>query len=242
MNHVTQLVGGVAWQQKHIGQQGVRFTVVPRAKQLEAVRFLVANAFTTPRLLVKPELLRRMEPTGVITRVRMAQTSVLNSLLQSNRIDRMIEQAAIDDTAAYTPVQMLADVRRGIWVELSTPGRTIDAFRRNTQRAYLDTLDNRLNAGPASASEVKALVKGELRALDAQIRAAIPGATDRTSRLHLEDSRDYIARILDPQVPRPAPTAPGPPGRGIGAGPVGGQYDFDNDPFLAPPQGCWQEK
>ena len=242
MNHVTQLVGGVLSQQKHIGQQGVRFSVVPQAKQLEAVNFLLTNAFTAPAMLVKPDLLRRMEPAGVMARVKAAQTSVLNSLLQPARLERMVEQTTVDGAAAYPPLQLLTDVRRGVWSEISSPGKPIDAFRRNTQRAYLDTMDNRLNAGTPAASEVKALVKGELRALDAQIRAAIPGATDRPTRLHLEDSRDYIARILDPQVPRPAaPAVAGPAGRGAGAGPIGQAYDFDNDPFLGPPVGCWQD-
>jgi hypothetical protein len=244
MNHVTQVVGGVTSQQKHIGQSGVRFTLVPRAKQVEAVQYLLNNAFATPQVLVKADLLRRIEPAGVMTRVRTAQTSVLNSLLQVGRLDRMAEQVAVDGVAAYSPLQLLTDVRRGIWSELAASGKPIDAFRRNTQRAYLDTMDNRLNAGPATASEVKALVKGELRALDAQLRAAIPAATDRPTRLHLEDSRDYIARILDPQVPRPAPTA-GPAGRGRGAGPgqlaVPPPYDFDDDPFLRPPTGCWPD-
>jgi hypothetical protein len=180
-----------------------------------------------------------MEPAGVLARVRTAQTSVLNSLLASARVDRMTEQVALDGTAAFSPVQLFTDVRRGIWSELATPGRTIDAFRRNTQRAYLDTMDNRLNAGPANATELKALVKGELRALDVQVRAAIPAANDRATRLHLEDARDYIARILDPQVPRPGPAAPAPTGRGAGPGAVAAPYDFDNDPFLQPPDGGW---
>jgi len=241
MNHVTQIVGGVTSQQKHIGQQGVRFTTVPRAKQLEAVQFLMANAFAKPSTLVNPDLLRRMEPTGVMTRVRNAQTSVLNSLLQVARLDRMVEQTAIDGAAAYAPAQLLTDVRRGIWSELATPGRAIDPFRRNTQRAYLDTMDNRLNSGPAAASEVKALVRGELRALDAQLRAAIPAATDRTTRLHLEDAREYISKILDPSVPRPTAGAGGAPARGAGPSPGVAMrgYDFDNDPFLQVPTGCW---
>jgi hypothetical protein len=240
MNHVTQIVGGALSQQKHIGQQGVRFTTVPRTQQSDAVRFLLANAFTAPTWLVRPDLLRRMEPAGVMARVRTAQTSVLNSLLQSARIERMVEQVAVDGVTAYPPVQMLSDVRRGIWSELVTPGRTIDPFRRNTQRAYLDTLDNRLNGAGTTATEVKALVKGELRALDAQLRGAIPAATDRATRLHLEDSRDYIARILDPQVPRPAPAA-APAGRGAGAGSAIASYDFENDPLLAPPTSCWPD-
>jgi hypothetical protein len=245
MNHVTQVVGGVLSQQKHIGQQGVRFTLVPRARQVDAVRFLVANAFTTPAWIVQPDLLRRMEPAGVMARLRTAQTAVLNSLLQPTRLDRMVEQTAVDGMAAYAPVTMLADLRRGLWSELATPGRAIDAFRRNTQRAYLDTLDNRLNGAGASASEIKALVKGELRALDAQLRATVPAATDRATRLHLEDSRDYIARILDPQVPRPALGAAALPGRGAGAGSGagfhGGTFDFENDPFQQEPTTCWPD-
>jgi hypothetical protein len=244
MNHVTQVVGGVLSQQKHIGQTGVRFSVVPRTRQTAAVQFLLTNAFTTPRFLAQPELLRRMESAGVMARVRSAQTSVLNSLLQAARLDRMVEQVAMDGAAAYAPLDLLTDVRRGIWSELATPARAIDPFRRNTQRAYLDTLDNRLNAGGATASEVRALVAGELRALDAQIRAAVPAATDRATRLHLEDARAYIARILDPQVPRAAAAAAA-GGGGRGAGPgrsaLAAPYDFDNDPFLLPPAGCWPD-
>ncbi|MEQ1758300.1 MAG: zinc-dependent metalloprotease [Vicinamibacterales bacterium] len=242
MNHVTQVVGGEDSQQKHIGQNGVRFSTVPRARQQEALQYLMANAFRTPALLVRPELLRRMEPSGVMTRVRNAQTAVMNSLFQTARLDRMVEQAALDGVVAWSPTQMMADARRGLWSELATPGLAVDAFRRNTQRAYLDTMDNRLNAGAAAASEVKAMVKGELRALDAQLRVAIPAATDRATRLHFEDARDYIARILDPQVPRPAPAA------GRGGGPANGvrvlstsTFDFDNDPFQQSPIGCWPE-
>jgi hypothetical protein len=240
MNHVTQVIGGQDSQQKHIGQSGPRFMPVPRTRQVEALQFLLANAFRTPSMLVKPELLRRMEPSGTMARVRAAQTAVMNSLFQTARLDRMAEQVAIDGTVAYAPLQMMTDARRGIWSELSTPGTAVDAFRRNTQRAYLDTMDNRLNAGPATASETKAIVKGELRALDAQIRLALPMAADRATRLHLEDSRDYIARILDPQVPRPAPAAGRVGGPGNGSSGLS-PFDFDNDPFQQPVSSCWPD-
>jgi hypothetical protein len=249
MNHVTQLVGGVLSQQKHIGQMGARFTTVPRAKQAEAVQFLLANAFQTPQFMIKPELLRRMEPTGIVNRVRTAQNSVLNSLLQTARIERLIEQAAVDGAAAYTPIEFLGNVRAGIWSELRTPGRAIDTYRRNTQRAYLDTIDNRLNGGAEPTGEVRALLKGELRALRGQIVAAIPGATDRATRLHLEDSRDAIDEILDPRAMRvraDAAAAAGRGGRGGAAGSVRAldstaRFDYENDPFLARPTTCWPD-
>jgi hypothetical protein len=240
MNHVTPLIGGVLSQQKHIGQEGVRFTVVPRARQVEALRFLLANAFATPRFLVKPELLRRIEPAGVTTRIRTAQASVMNGLLQNDRLVRLVEQTALDGAAAYSAVQFLGDLRRGVWSELATPARPIDSFRRNTHRIYLDTLDNRLNDGAEPPAEVRGLLRGELRTLRAQIVAAIPSVTDRASRLHLEDVRDQIDEILDPRAMRQRGGA----GRGniivLGLQDEP-KFDFANDPFLKHPDTCWPD-
>src|SRR5688572_6924553 len=195
MNHVSSLVGGFLSQQRHIGQDGVRFTPVPRARQAEALQFLLANAFATPSFLIKPELLRRIEPAGALNRVRNAQSAVMNSLLQTARIERLIEQSALDGTAAYAPVQFLTDLRRGIWSSLATPGRAIDPFRRNVQIVYLDTFDNRLKGAVAPVAAVRALLRGELRTLRGQVVAAAASTIDRASRLHLEDSRDRIDEI-----------------------------------------------
>src|SRR4051812_20613768 len=173
MNHVTQVVGGFLSQQKHIGQAGPRFTSVPKTRQAEAVKFLVGNAFQTPQFMIKPEFTRLIGPTVSIARVRTAQNSVMNSLLLTNRIDRLVEQAAVDGPTAYTPIQFLGDVRNGIWSELKAASPTIDTYRRNTQRVYLDTIDNRLNSGAEPSDEVRSLFKGELRTLRAQIAAII---------------------------------------------------------------------
>ena len=248
MNHVTQLVGGFMSQQKHIGQTGVRFTSVPKARQAEAVKFLLDNAFHTPQFMVRPDIVRLIQPSGAIARVRTAQNSVMNSLLLTARLDRMIDQSAIDGAASYTPVQFLADVRSGIWSELKTPALPIDTYRRNTQRVYLDTIDNRLNGGAEPSVEIRALLKGELRTLRGQLVAAIPASVDRATRLHLEDSRDAIDEILDPRAMRTRTTA----AAGGGGGARGfadslrvldssSRFDYENDPFLQRPTSCWPD-
>jgi hypothetical protein len=222
MNHVTRVVGGFNSQQKHIGQNGVRFEVVARAKQQEAVRFLVANAFATPSLMVRPEILRRIEPAGIIDRVRNAQSSVMSSLLQTSRLDRMTEQVAIDGPAAYSPVEFLNELRAGVWAEVPKGGN-IDIFRRNLQRTYLSLIDNRLNGGAAPSAEVRSLLKGELRAVGEMVDGALRsgGARDEATMRHLRDVIDEIATILDPRAmrERAAPAAAG--GRGGGIGPGG---------------------
>ena len=218
--HVVKLIGGFESQQVHIGQKGMRFRTVPKARQAEALQFLLSNAFTVPSFMVNTDVLRRIQPVGAVERVRTAQTAVLNALLQNQRIDRMTEQLAIDGAAtAYSPVQFLADVRAGVWSELGKPGTAVTIYRRNLQRSYLDSMDQKLNGAPAASAEIRMLVKGELRALDRQLQTAVaaPGLEENTRR-HLVDSRDEIAMILDPRVPRPAPdpAAAAAAGRGRG--------------------------
>jgi len=207
MGHVVKLVGGLDSQQIHIGQQGVRFKTVPRAKQVEGVNYLLTNAFTVPAFMIDTNVLRRIQASGAVERVRVAQSAVLTALLQNQRLDRMTEQLTIDGpVVAYAPLQFLMDVRNGVWSELAKPGTAITIYRRNLQRAYLVNMDQKLNATPASTAEIRMLVKGELKALDRQLQsAAAATGLDETTRRHLVDSRDEIAAILDPRVPRPAP-------------------------------------
>ncbi len=248
LGHVANVVGGMDSRELYSAQTGVRFTAVPRARQAAAVRFLLDNAFTTPTFLIQPDLLRRIEPTGIVARVRTAQNSLMNSLLQNSRLDRMVEQAAVDPSA-YSPLQLLGDLRAGIWRELATPAAPIDIYRRNVQRVYLDTIDNRLNGAVPSSDEIRALLRGELRAVDQQVARALPSVTDAMTRRHLQDVRETIASTLDPRAMRVR--------GGAGAGRIGGagaveageatpssspaRYDYDHDPFLTPTTDCWAD-
>ncbi len=118
LSHVAAIVGGFNSQQKRVGQDGVRFTPVAKARQMEAVKFLNENAFSTPTWALDKDILRRIEPIGALNRVRNAQNSVLNNLLSSARFARLVEQQALDGEGAYQPAEFLADVRKGIWSEL----------------------------------------------------------------------------------------------------------------------------
>ncbi len=201
MNHVAAVVGGFNSQQKHIGQQGLRFTPIARERQAGAVRFLQENAFTTPEWAIKPDVLRRIEPVGVLDRVRAAQQRVLGSLLSTARLSRLVEQEALDGAVAYRPLDFLADVRKGVWSEVYGEGPTqVDAYRRNLQRAYVETLADRVNGAQATPSDARAFFRGELKTLDADLQRALTRTTDRATGLHIEDVRSQIARALDPSV------------------------------------------
>ena len=218
LGHVAAVVGAADSREKTAGQDGVRFTPLPRARQQEAVRFLNENAFATPRYFMDEQILRRIEVEGALDRIRGAQTRVLTRLLEDARMDRMIEFEALAQNGrdVYPLADMLADVRRGIWTEVSS-GAQIDAVRRNLQRAYLELFDAKLNgtrgvqvvpAGPGptvvfgpqrTSSDARALLRGELTTLDGQIAAALPRVRDRVTRYHLLDVRHEIRRILEPE-------------------------------------------
>jgi hypothetical protein len=206
MNHVAAIVGGYNSQQKHIGQTGVRFQLIPRAKQEGAVKYLVDNAFKTPKWASNAEILRRIEPVGVLDRIEASQTRVLNSLLSSPRVLRLVEQEAIDGAAAYAALDFLADVRRGVFSEMyGGSAQPVDAYRRNLQRAYIETLGNRVNGAQAQSDDVRAFFRGELKTLENDLRGARV-STDRATMLHVEDLRQQIARALDPTVQASAAT------------------------------------
>jgi len=244
MGHVANIVGGVDGQQKNIGQEGVRFIPIPRERQAAAVKFLNDNALTTPMFFVRTDILRRIEPAGIISRIGRAQRQILNTLLTPARIGRLVEHQAVDGSNIYAPLDYLADVRKGVWKELDGRGPVkIDTFRRNLQRAYVELIDDRINRTTAAAAaapggapavatdEVRPLLRGELKNLSTAINSAISRSADRETRLHLEDMKDQIARVLDPKFAPPAPAAAGAAG---GRGGVGEEEKLN-------PKTCWPD-
>ena len=216
LGHVPNIVGGSTSQEKYGGQAGVRFTPVPKARQVAAIKFLNENAFATPTFFLDKEILRRLTPTGDVARIHAAQASILNALLQNARLLRVADMAGTAKAGdAYALVDLFADVRSGLFSELAS-GATIDSYRRALQRAYVENLRDKINPPPAAAaaaggrgggggapaaatldpkvSDLYPAVRAELRALDAQLKGAKGG--DRTNTAHIEDLRHRIAEAL----------------------------------------------
>jgi hypothetical protein len=216
--HVTTLVGGATVRYKSGSQPGPVYRPLPRARQVAAVKFLNEHVFRTPTYLIRPEIERRVEPDAMIRRINQAQERVLASLFNDQRLDRLIDTRALSKNPSdtYSLDAMLTDVRHGIWSELSASKVSIDAYRRGLQMGYLSLLDSKLNPKPESESsarrffpgyrpppplseEAKAQLRGELIALQAQVKRAIPRAADTATRYHLLGAQHRIEDILNPK-------------------------------------------
>ena len=135
-------------------------------------------------------------------------------MLDFGRLARLIEQNTLHgDDDSYAPVEMLDDLRKGIWSELEQ-GAPINTYRRNLQRGYLDRLEYMMddeesnisgflqryygwNNVNVSQSDIRPLLRNQLQTLDDEIQQALQRTRDRMTRIHLQDARARIDEILD---------------------------------------------
>lgn len=152
--HVITNVGGVYEYRKTGDQSGPVFVPVERERQIRAVDFLNAQIFQTPNWLVNNEVLQRIQPSGLLDRVRGLQTGALNRLFDNDRMTRIVEAQTTQGNTAYTLEDLFDDTQQRIFQE-ARANRSTDAFRRNLQKAYvekmLDILDSKDNNLPQDA-------------------------------------------------------------------------------------------
>jgi len=213
MGHVVSNIGGVYEHYKTYDQEGVVYTPVSQEHQEKCMDFLHRQLFETPEWMIDKQILRRIESAGMVERIRSTQERTLNQLLDLSRMARLTEQFAMDGGKAYSLLEMVYDLRQGLWSELRT-GKSIDTYRRNLQKAHIDRLGYLLTAEDrrgsnsswstvtpvnTSQSDLRSVARGELRNLKRDIESALKKSPDLRSRYHLEDSVDRIDMLLDPR-------------------------------------------
>ncbi len=212
MGHVASNIGGVYEHYKTYDQEGVVYTPVSQAHQRKCMDFLQRQLFQTPEWMLDKDILNRIEAAGTVERIRATQVRTLNQILDLSRIARLIEQHTLNGNSAYSLLEMVYDLRKGIWTELKS-GKSIDTYRRNLQKAHIDRLaylmeaDNQrgsssswstVTAVNTSQSDIRSVARGELRNIKRDVESALKRSPDLRSRYHLEDVRDRIDMILDP--------------------------------------------
>ncbi len=215
-SHVATVVAGATVQYKSGSQKGNVYEPLSRARQAEAVKFIVDEVFHAPAYLIRPDIALRIEANGMLNRIGNAQNRVLTSLFQNARLNRLIEQPAMHP-GQYTLLNMVDDVQRGVWSEVYTAAPKIDVYRRELQNNYLDMINSKLNppapaagaaggrgggAGAAAntlVEDARSQLRGEVTSLRTSIRTAATKAADRETRAHLQAADHRIGEILDPK-------------------------------------------
>ncbi|MFL5740070.1 MAG: zinc-dependent metalloprotease [Flavisolibacter sp.] len=213
MGHVAKTVGGIYTTPKMTEEPGVVVEFVSKAKQKEAMQFLQEQLFKTPKWLVDNNI---SDYTGSnkLTTIGNVQNNIVNRLLSTATWNKLFRYEAEDPTNAYTASDMVTDLRKGIWSELNTH-QSIDIYRRNLQKSFVEGLNKIINPdagaggiqisfGPpvptmnSRTTDAISIAKAQLRTLAAEIRAALPGFKDASSRAHLQDVLDRITEALNP--------------------------------------------
>jgi hypothetical protein len=112
---------------------------------------------------------------------------------------RMVENESFNGADAYTVLEMLEDLRSGIFSELYR-GQAVDAYRRNLQRTYVELATNKIaelevkenKDSNIIISDVIPLMRSELQQLQTDINSRRYRASDKMSRIHWND---LLARI-----------------------------------------------
>jgi hypothetical protein len=107
-----------------------------------------------------------------------------------------------------TVLEMLRNIRRGIWSEANST-TNVDVYRRNLQRAYVDRMiylmTEELNPQRSrqyynvNQSDVRALVRGELNVLLNAVKSASNRGVNTETKYHYRDIAERIDAVLNPK-------------------------------------------
>jgi hypothetical protein len=210
MGHVTKNIAGMTTTYKVVEEQGPVFAFVPKATQKEAMNFLQQQLFNTPKWLLDKKLFA-LAGAGDLNTITSLQTPVLSRLLSGATMDKLVQFEAYDPLKAYTATEMLNDLKKGIWSEL-TGTKPIDIYRRNLQKLYVEKLTSLVKPAPASSpsnqppqaglsklNDATSIVKGHMKGLAMDIKRALPLVKDTPTRWHLQDAYERLQYALDPK-------------------------------------------
>ena len=209
MGHVSSNIGGVYQYYKTYDQEGPVYTHVKKSHQKKCMNFLNDQLFETPTWMIDNNILNKIEFAGITNRIRSTQSRTLNSILDFGKMARLIENEAINGKNAYSLIDMMSDLKKGIWKELYSH-KTIDVYRRNLQFAYLDRISyimneeqgslpswarGRVTSVKVSQSDIRTIAVGQLLELKKDIKRH-KNRSDKMTKMHLDMAMAKINKIL----------------------------------------------
>ena len=169
--HVSSNVGGVYGWQRTSDENKVVYETVPAAKQKAAVDFINRQIFKTPEWLLDEAILSRISASGVADKIEGLQASALRNLMNTDRLNRLAEQQALNKNA-YGLMDLMNGTKAGVFTEANTNS----SFGRTLQANYVDSIASLLENDRADA-DVKAAARATLAGLQSMVRNGASGQT-----------------------------------------------------------------
>ncbi len=216
MGHVTANIGGVYETLKSVEENGNVYELTPKAIQKDAVSFLQKQLFQTPNWLLDKDILDKISNPATASSVADLQIRTMNNLISGENLYKLnLATIRFGIDKAYNIDEFLIDIETGIFSELA--GKiSVDGYRRNLQKAYVESLVGLVNPTPLQTysfvggvfrrmqidiknTDVPSLARGHLIALKNKISAVAPIVTDKTTKYHLLDMVERIKEGLNPK-------------------------------------------
>ena len=181
--HVMMYIGGIYQNPKTIEQQGAVYTYVDKAKQQEAMDFIVEHYIATPEWIFNDSVLSKTG-TGYAAIASDLSGKLVRKLLQDYRFVNLVEaENALGKDNAYTIEKYFTDLNNAIFSELGSR-KEVDMYKRILQKTYVDHLLNMLPIVKKDANsavvigynpaiyDVGGVVYYQLKALEAKLKNA----------------------------------------------------------------------
>jgi len=218
MGHVLKNIGGVNETFKSIEEKGDVYAPTTVAMQKAAMNFLQTQLFATPTWLLDKNILNKISNPVANERLQTIQISVLKNLLDKGRLYRLTTSATRFSNASYSLHDMMEDVRKGLFTELSNH-QSGDVYRRNLQKTYVSILGDLINPNTTAAmsagaaapriamgpaidvenTDVVSEARAQLKKLAGSIQANKASINDVNAVNHYDDLQDRIKNILNPK-------------------------------------------
>ena len=138
--------------------------------------------------------------------------------MKRSKLDNLVEaQANTGNKDVYSIIELLSDLKKGVWNELYSH-EPIDIYRRQLQQSYIKQINKLLNPGEVkpptdlaallalmtTASEpdlvdVTSSLRANLTELKSDINAAATASADQMTKIHLKDMSRRIEDALNPK-------------------------------------------
>ncbi len=212
----VKYIGGQYQYREHKGDPNERgpFVPVPKAKQQDALNFLIDygfndKAFTVPQDVMQLFGANRWSHWGSNTTFRGRidypyyeqvlglQRGILNQLTHPMRFAKIRDAELKYGANNVVGIPEVVDrLTRAIWSEVWSTNRNISTSRRDLQRAYIDRMTEIITDAPnRTPADARAIARMKLSELRGRIGTNYNGL-DAYTRAHLTESRARIDRAL----------------------------------------------